>query len=116
MVISMNMKKTISVFVASALLSVSAISIPTQAQGLDLDQLLNLVKKGQAQDNKEYNARMKRFLADKKRKSKFTHAFLANFSQSLFTEAWHDTNNFQAKNSQASGNTFPHGNQAQSAF
>ncbi len=74
MVISMNMntnmKKKISVFAASALLSVSAISVPAlaqnQAQGLDLDQLLNLVKKGQAQDNKEYNARMKRLSAEKK--------------------------------------------------
>ena len=65
MVISINMKKKISVLAASALLSVLAVSFPSQAQGLDLDQLLNLVKKGQAQDNKEHNARMKRFLADK---------------------------------------------------
>ncbi|NRA43006.1 MAG: MotA/TolQ/ExbB proton channel family protein [Pseudomonadales bacterium] len=60
------MKKKISVCLASAILSVSAISMQSQAQGLDLDQLLNLVKKGQAQDNKEHNARIKRFLADKK--------------------------------------------------
>jgi len=68
---NIKFKKTFSSLAASALLSVSAISLPTYSQGLDLDQLLNLVQKGQAQDNKAHNARINRFLNDKKQQETY---------------------------------------------
>ncbi|NRA40688.1 MAG: MotA/TolQ/ExbB proton channel family protein [Pseudomonadales bacterium] len=62
----MKMRKLFSILASSSLLALSMSVSVVQSQALDLDQLLNLVQKGQAQDNKEYNARMQRFLADKK--------------------------------------------------
>ncbi|EAT12072.1 MotA/TolQ/ExbB proton channel family protein [Bermanella marisrubri] len=47
-----------------------ALALPVQAEeksqsGLDMDKLLNLVKEGQARDNREFQTRMKRFNAAK---------------------------------------------------
>ena len=43
----------------------ASLALPTQAEGLNVDQLLDLVKQGQARDNKEFNARVKRFNTQK---------------------------------------------------
>ena len=43
----------------------ASLALPIQAEGLNVDQLLDLVKQGQARDNKEFNARVKRFNTQK---------------------------------------------------
>lgn len=58
-----------NLFAASAI--ALSLVMPVQAEeekaptGLDMDKLLNLVKEGQARDNREFQARMKRFTAAK---------------------------------------------------
>jgi len=43
----------------------AALSLSVQAESLNIDELLNLVKQGQARDNQEFNQRLKRFNAQK---------------------------------------------------
>lgn len=43
----------------------AALSLSVQAESLNIDELLNLVKQGQARDNQEFNQRLKRFSAQK---------------------------------------------------
>ena len=54
-----------SLFAASAitLSSLLCVVLPVQAEksNLNMDELLTLVKKGQARDNNEFNSRLKRF-------------------------------------------------------
>lgn len=48
-----------------ALALVAMMSVAVQANTLNIDELLNLVKQGQARDNQEFNQRLKRFNAQK---------------------------------------------------
>ena len=43
----------------------ATLSLSVQAESLNIDELLNLVKQGQARDNQEFNQRLKRFNAQK---------------------------------------------------
>jgi len=57
----MNLSKLLSVKAITAGVMAMSLWLPVQAQSLNMDELLSLVKQGQARDNREANSRLKRF-------------------------------------------------------
>ena len=66
----MKLKNVFKAAGFAAVLGFSSLTSAAEAPALDVDSLLNLVKQGQARDDKEFNDRMKRFKADRAQQDK----------------------------------------------